>query len=53
MPDITTKPEDDSAVPRRKSLRRLGWFVALYCASLLAWLLFSYGLRGLMGLGGT
>ena len=53
MPDITTKPDAEPPAPGRNSLRRLGWFVAFYFASLAVWLVFSYGLRALMGLGGS
>ena len=29
--------------------RRAGWFVAIWCGSLAAWLVFAYGLRWVMG----
>jgi hypothetical protein len=34
----------------RSRWRRLGWFALIWCASLIAWLAFSYGFRGLLGL---
>ncbi len=50
---VTTTDRERQGDRRRTALRRVGWFVALYLGSLAAWLLFSYGLKGLMGLGGT
>lgn len=55
MPDTTTELGAASADggERRSGgqgsgWRRLGWFVALWCGSLAAWLLFAYGLRFVM-----
>jgi hypothetical protein len=51
MPDTTTEPGASSAGgagPPGGGWRRLGWFVALWCGSLAAWLLFAYGLRWVM-----
>jgi hypothetical protein len=54
MPDTTTEPRTppatgglEEAAPA-SGWRRLGWFVALWCASLGVWLAFAYGLRWVM-----
>ncbi len=39
-------PEDDA--PKPSGWRRFGWFVAIWCGSLAAWLVFAYGLRWVM-----
>ena len=44
MPDITTDSERDAS----RSWRRIGWFLAIWTGSLLAWLAFAYGLRWVM-----
>ena len=38
---------NDSQTPG-SGWRRAGWFVALWCGSLAAWLFFAYGLRWVM-----
>lgn len=38
---------NDSQAPG-SGWRRAGWFVALWCGSLAAWLFFAYGLRWVM-----
>jgi hypothetical protein len=54
MPDTTTelpsrpaagRPGDDAPAG---AWRRLGWFAAIWCGSLAAWLAFAYGLRWVM-----
>ena len=45
MPDTTTDRER-SASP----WRRLGWFALIWSASLVLWLAFSYGFKGVFGL---
>ena len=49
MPDTTTelRRRPGESAPA-SGWRRLGWFVALWCGSLAAWLAFAYGLRWVM-----
>ena len=44
MPDGT---RDRDTAPG-SGWRRTGWFVAIWCGSLAAWLFFAYGLRWVM-----
>ena len=44
--DYPVTPDADG--PRPSGWRRLGWFAAIWCGSLAAWLIFAYGLRWVM-----
>lgn len=44
MPDTTTEGQRATT-----TWRRVGWFALIWCASLVAWLAFSYGFKTLFG----
>ncbi len=53
MPDTTTESGPaPGGEPAGGVWRRIGWFAAIWTASLLAWLAFAYGLKWIMRLVG-
>ncbi len=52
MPDTTTESGPAPGGEPASAWRRIGWFAAIWTASLLVWLAFAYGLKWIMRLVG-
>ena len=52
MPDTTTESGPAPGGEPAGVWRRIGWFAAIWTASLLVWLAFAYGLKWVMRLVG-